>query len=97
MEQPEITTHGSASMGAYRIELPGKDGLAELTWRGDEKVRIAKHTYVPPSMRGRGIAGKLVERLVADARAQGFRIVPQCSYVAAAFVRRPEWTDLLAD
>ena len=45
---------------------------------------------------GRGVAGKLVEALIADARAQGFTVVPECSYVAAAFKRHPEWSDLLA-
>jgi predicted GNAT family acetyltransferase len=47
-------------------------------------------------MRGQGVAQVLVEALVADARAQGFKIVPQCSYVAALFRRHPEWADLLA-
>ena len=47
-------------------------------------------------MRGGGVAQLLVEALVADAREQGFRIVPQCSYVAAQFRRHPEWADLLA-
>jgi predicted GNAT family acetyltransferase len=35
--------------------------------------------------------------MVADARAQGFTIVPQCPYVAAQFRKHPEWADLLAD
>ena len=47
-------------------------------------------------MAGRGVAAKLVEALIADARAEGFRIVPACSYVAAAFARHPEWADLRA-
>ncbi|MBC7158941.1 MAG: N-acetyltransferase, partial [Porphyrobacter sp.] len=46
--------------------------------------------------RGKGIAMKLVEALVADAREQGFTIEPQCSYVVAAFRRHPEWADLRA-
>ena len=47
-------------------------------------------------MRGQGVAQVLVEALVADAREQGFKIVPQCSYVEAQFRRHPEWADLLA-
>lgn len=86
------TTHG-----AYRAALPGVESPATLTWRARGSSRIADHTFVPPEMRGRGIAQKLVEALVADARAQGFRIVPQCSYVDALFRRNPEWSDLRAD
>lgn len=96
MDDPQITVHGDAANGAYRIALPGKSGTAELTWRGDGDVRAANHTYVPPSMRGHGIAGRLVRRLVEDAREQGFKVDPQCSYVAAAFRRHPEWADLQA-
>ena len=84
-----------ATHGTYRAELAGGSRAAELTWRASGKARIANHTFVPPEMRGRGIAQLLVEALVADARAQGFTIVPQCSYVEALFRRRPEWADLL--
>ena len=83
------TTHG-----AYRAELPGSRA-AVLTWRASGNTRIANHTFVPPEMRGRGIAQQLVEALVADARAKGFTIVPLCSYVEALFRRNPEWGDLL--
>lgn len=83
------TTHGT-----YRAELPGSRA-AVLTWRARGNARVANHTFVPPEMRGHGIAQQLVEALVADARAQGFTIVPQCSYVEVLFRRHPEWADLL--
>jgi predicted GNAT family acetyltransferase len=91
----EITRSDEITHGAYRAELPGAGRAAELTWRARGEARIANHTFVPPEMRGRGIAQQLVEALVADARAQGFTIVPQCSYVAVLFQRHPEWSDLL--
>lgn len=88
----DVTTHGS-----YRAELAGSDHPATLSWRARGGTRIAQSTFVPPEMRGRGVARQLVEALVADARAQGFTIVPQCSYVDALFRRHPEWADLLAE
>lgn len=92
----EIIRTDRGSHGTYRAEVPGAAHLAELTWRKRGDARVANHTFVPPEMRGQGIAQKLVEALVADARAQGFTIVPECSYVEALFRRRPEWADLLA-
>jgi len=92
-----ITRTDETTHGAYRAELPGVTRSAELTWRALGPLRIADHTFVPPEMRGRGIAQQLVEALVADARAQGFRIVPECSYVAALFRRHPDWSGLLAE
>ena len=91
-----ITRSDETTHGAYRAELPGASRAAELTWRAQGPLRIANHTFVPPEMRGRGVAQQLVEALVEDARAQGFKIVPQCSYVDALFRRHPEWADLLA-
>ena len=91
-----VTRSDETSHGAYRAELPGTGRPAELTWQAMGPLRIADHTFVPPDMRGQGVAQVLVEALVADAREQGFKIVPQCSYVEAQFRRHPEWADLLA-
>jgi len=80
--------------GRYHIALPDGDE-AELTYalRAPD-IMAADHTLVPPQWRGDGLALKLVERLVADARTEHLRILPLCSYVAAQFRRHPEWADL---
>lgn len=91
-------THGSHGEGGkYVAHVEGESATGHLEWepRGDD-VRVATHTIVPRAIGGRGIAGQLVDRLVADAREQGFRIVPQCSYVAKKFDENPDWADLRA-
>jgi predicted GNAT family acetyltransferase len=93
-EAVEITREGTPTHGRYVAEMGG--ATAELTWRANGPVRIADHTFVPPALRGQGLAMQLVEALVADARAQGFVIEPRCSYVEAAFRRHPEWADVRA-
>ena len=82
--------------GRYVIQLaPGFE--AEMTFRKDENGTITiDHTGVPREYEGRGIAAKLVNKAVADARADGFKIKPVCSYVVAQFRRHPEWADLHA-
>lgn len=92
----EVFREDETSHGAYRADVPGSDRQAVLTWAARGPLRIADHTWVPPEARGKGIAAALVEALVADARELGFKIVPQCSYVEAAFRRHPEWADLRA-
>jgi len=82
--------------GRYVVRLP--DGSeAEMTYgRRDADTIVADHTGVPTQYRGQGIAERIVATVMADAREKGFRIVPQCSYVAAQFRRHPEWADLRA-
>lgn len=92
-----VTRDNETTHGAYRAAVPGGKRDAELTWVARGEARIANHTWVPPEARGKGIAMALVEALVADGEKEGFKIEPQCSYVAAAFRRHPEWAKLRAD
>jgi predicted GNAT family acetyltransferase len=96
MNEPEITHVDEGAEGEYQARVPDSAALGRLTYvrRGD--VLVAEHTLVPTEIGGRGIAAKLVEAMIADARAGGWKIEPQCSYVAAGFKRHPEWADLLA-
>lgn len=96
MNQVTITRHGSQTAGEYHAHLPGESAIGRLTWVAHGDVRVAEHTLVPPAIGGRGVAARLVEALVADAREQHFRIAPACSYVEAMFRRHPDWTDLRA-
>ena len=96
--QATITHTGTAERGEYIATLPETATTGRLTWHlaPNGRDRIADHTLVPTEIGGRGIAAQLVEALVADARAQGFKIVPACSYVVAAFRRHPDWADVAA-
>lgn len=96
MEEVTITRHGDCSKGEYHAHVAGAEHIGRLTWVQNGNVRIADHTLVPPEIGGRGVAARLVEALVADARDEGFRIDPVCSYIAVAFRRHPEWSDLHA-
>ncbi|WMT86425.1 N-acetyltransferase [Pelagibacterium sp. 26DY04] len=82
--------------GRYWADLaPGRQ--AEMTYRRRPDGSIViDHTGVPKEFEGRGIALKLVKRAIKDARDGGFKIVPQCPYVAVQFRRHPDWSDLLA-
>jgi predicted GNAT family acetyltransferase len=97
MSDISISHERDGSRGEYRACSEQDGACGRLTWfEPSPGVRVADHTLVPDELRGRGIAARLVEALVADAREEGFRIVPQCSYVAVAFRRHREWADLLA-
>ncbi len=96
MEEVTISRHDHGNHGEYRAHVAGSEHIGRLTWIERNGSRVAEHTLVPPEIGGRGIAGKLVAALIEDAREQGFKVDPQCSYVAAAFARHPEWAALRA-
>jgi predicted GNAT family acetyltransferase len=94
MEGLTITRHDHGHGGEYVARVAGSQHTGRLTWVERVGVWVADHTLVPAEIGGRGVAAALVDALVADARTEGFRIRPQCSYVVAAFRRHPDWADL---
>ena len=96
MDEPVITHIDQGAEGEYQARLADTAAFGRLTYVRVGNVLTAEHTLVPTEIGGRGIAGKLVAAMVADAQVQGWKIVPECSYVAAAFKRHPEWAELLA-
>ena len=96
-----ITHHVVGQGGKYVAHLEGESAQGTLEWEprngsDGEDVRIATHTIVPKEIGGRGVAAELVDRFVADARSQGFKIEPRCSYVEAKFDENAEWENLRA-
>ena len=91
-----ITRSEGGSKGRYEATVEGKDGKGELTYSrmSAEKI-IADHTGVDDSLRGTGVGVALVEKLIADARSEGFTIVPLCPFVAAQYRKHPEWSDVM--
>jgi hypothetical protein len=89
----EREVHGSK--GRYVIRRDGEE--AELTYSiTSPTLVIADHTGVPDSFRGSGAGLALVTRLVADARAEGFKVMPLCPFVNGQRKRHPEWADAFA-
>jgi predicted GNAT family acetyltransferase len=65
--------------------------------RVGEKVLDFRSTLVPPHLRGKGVGTELVKQALDWARAEGYTIVPSCSFVARFLEENPEYQDLVAD
>jgi uncharacterized protein len=82
--------------GAFTITRDGKR-IAELTYvRSGESVIVINHTFVDESLRGHGIARKLLDAAVAWARTNQVRIIPECSYARVVFARDASIREVLA-
>lgn len=91
--QPIPIRHDAAA-GRFVAELDGH--RAELDYLLDQGVMRIMHTGVPAAIGGRGVAGDLVRNALEFARAQGYKVRPDCSYAQDWFQRHPEQRDLLA-
>lgn len=89
----EPTVQHDAAARRYSITLEDAEAVLDYELAGD--VITFTHTFVPPAMRGRGLAEALVHRGLREARTAHRRVVPQCSYVARFIARHPEYQDLL--
>src|SRR4051794_10112013 len=97
MSDLDIRFETNAKGGRYFIVMPNGEQSRLTFVHASAGHIIADHTFVPPPYRNNGIAEAMVERLIADARAQGLKITPTCWFVADEFARhRPDWDDLLA-
>ncbi len=83
---------------ANRILLQNKTGklLGEITFPnvGENTVEIDQ-TFVDSSLRGQGMAGKLVELAVEQIKSEGKQASPTCTYVQKAFKENPKYQSLV--
>lgn len=81
---------------AHRFEMAIEGQTAFVTYRRGEGIIYLNHAEVPPELEGRGIGGKLVRATLDAVRAEGLKVVPRCSFVAAFIRRNSAYQDLLA-
>ncbi len=86
----------SHNLDAHRFETTVDGAHGEAVYQRIGNTLHLVHTEVAPQLEGRGIAGALVEAMLDYAAANGFKVVPQCSYVRAWMRRHPETLELLA-
>lgn len=70
--------------------------IAEVTFPEKAfKVIDLNHTFVDDSLRGQGVAGKLVKKVAEFAAENEMKIVPTCSYAASWFEKHEEYKNLV--
>lgn len=81
-----------------RVFLNNEAGelIAEVTFPliSEDTVNM-DHTFVDDSLRGQGIAGKLVSLAVEQIRKDQKKVIPTCSYAKGWFEKHPEHHDIL--
>ena len=84
----------NAARSRFEMDVEGR--TAFVTYRRGEGVIFLNHAEVPPELEGQGIGGKLVRATLDAVRAEGLKVVPRCSFVAAFIRRNPAYGDMVA-
>jgi hypothetical protein len=80
--------------GRFTIALD--EGIAVLEYRAVDAATLDyHHTFVPPALRGRGLASRLAEFALRYARDQHLKLVPSCPFVAAFIDGHPEFESIV--
>jgi len=86
----------SHDTGARRFNTRVDGHQAYVEYERAGGILTITHTIVPPEIGGRGIAAQLVRAALEYVRAEGLKVVPQCSYAAAYLKKHPQYADLVA-
>ena len=88
----ETVIHDQAGK-RFCVQLQGYEAC--LMYRQSGKTLDLYHTYVPEVFRGRGMAERLCKAAFEHAKAEGLTVIPSCSYISGAYLKRhPEYEPL---
>ncbi len=78
-----------------RYELTVGDATAIVTYDLRDDHIVFQHTEVPESLSGQGIGSALARGALDDARANGLKVLPECTFIAGYLKRHPEYQDIV--
>ena len=91
-ETIEVVDHPEAEQ--YQVKVDGAlAGRAEYV-RGPGQISFT-HTEVDPAFGGRGLAGKLAQKALDDARASGLEVLPFCPFFRDWIGKHPDYAALV--
>jgi predicted GNAT family acetyltransferase len=77
----------------FEIIVDGEKGY--LVYRYHNNDLVLMHTFVPESLRGKGIAARLAKFALEFAKQKNIKVVVYCPFVAAYLKKHPEYNYLV--
>jgi hypothetical protein len=78
----------------FVAKVDGREAVLEYTVIGTNTLDLY-HTFVPPPLRGQGIASKLAEAALEYAAERGHTVAASCPFVARYIAAHPRYQPLL--
>jgi len=79
--------------GHFEVTVDGKVAYEQYMQSGDTITFI--HSYTPPELRGKGIAGELAKFSLEYAKANNLKVIVKCPYITGYLEKHPEYKTLL--
>lgn len=94
----ELEVKHDEKAGKYYALIDGHEAVCEYgpADSGTNGTLNFWHTYVPPELRGRGIADELVRQALEDVLARGLKVIPSCWFVRVYIERHAKYQATLA-
>ena len=86
MSDPDI--HDNRDLNRYELAAQGE--VAVVTYNLSEPNLMITETLVPQRLEGQGIASRLAQFVLADAKARDLLILPVCPFFSAYLKKHPE-------
>lgn len=80
---------------SHEFYIETQEGKALLHYEREGNVLNFHHTFVPPELRGKGLAEKVVAAGFEYAEQNKLKVIPTCPYVARLVMKNPEWKRLI--
>lgn len=82
----------------FYIGEDDEDIIAEITFypRGDDTI-VVDHTYVSRSLKGQGVGGRLVDKVVEYALKENKKVLPSCSFARKVMSENEEYRKCICD
>ena len=77
----------------FAATINGNEAYLEYAMR-ENKINFL-HTYTPPQLRGKGLAGKIVKFAFEYAKENNLRVIPTCPYIGTFLERHEQYKELV--
>jgi uncharacterized protein len=92
--EAEIVIANDTGRSRYELRLDGELAVV-ADYRRDGGEIAFTHTVTDLNLRGRGLAGRLVGRALAEAKEAGDEVLPYCSFVSEYIASHDEYLGLV--
>lgn len=88
--------HITYNKAEQRYEMPFGHVVVYANVRKEKHTLYIDYVFAPPELRGKGVAGEFMRKLMDVVRAENLKVVPVCGYAASWLERHRDYQHLIS-